>query len=224
MTNVENPFKYGVEVTGNDFVDREKELVELRKELLSGKSVVLYSPRRLGKSSLLKELFRGMKRDTITVYVKLYGTGSREAFARKIAEGVITNAYRTVDRMRAALGSLKELRPNLVLTPEGDVRLEIGRRVAARGLEEVLDLPERIAEKRGVRLVVAFDEFQEIGLLDGLELEKLMKAKFEEHKRTAYVFAGSKRHLLHEIFTDEGRPLFKFARPMELDNIPRGEF
>jgi AAA+ ATPase superfamily predicted ATPase len=221
---VENPFKYGIEVTGDDFVDREKELAELREELLSGKSVVLYSQRRLGKSSLLKELFRRMRGDAILVYVKLYGTESREAFARKIAEGVITNAYRKVDRMREALGFLRELRPNLVLMSDGEVRLELGRRVVARGLEEVLDFPEQIAEKRGMRLIVAFDEFQEIGLFDGSELEKLMKAKFEEHKHTAYVFAGSKRHLLHEIFTDESRPLFKFARPMELGNITKEEF
>lgn len=221
---MENPFKYGVEVVGEDFVDRKQELVELEREVLSGKSIVLYSPRRLGKSSLLKELFRRIGEKAISVYVKLYGVESRQAFAGKIAEGVIAGAYTKLDRMREALRSLKELRPNLVLTPDGGIKLEIGQRVTTRGLEEVLDFPERVAEKRGKRVVVAFDEFQEISALDGIGIEKLMKAKFEQHKRAAYVFAGSKRHLLHQIFADEGRPLFKFARPMELGNIPKEEF
>lgn len=221
---MENPFKYGVEVTGEDFVDREKELMELQREVLSGKSIVLYSPRRLGKSSLLKELFRRIRGEAIPVYVKLYGVESKQALAGKIAEEVITSTYTKIDRMKEALRFLKELRPDLVLSPDGEVRLEIGKGVSARGLEEVLDFPERMAEKRGTRIVMAFDEFQEIGMLNGIELEKLMKAKFEEHKHAAYVFAGSKRHLLHQIFADESRPLFKFARPMELGNVPKGEF
>jgi AAA+ ATPase superfamily predicted ATPase len=221
---MENPFKYGVEVTGEDFVDRKRELTELRDEVLSGKSIVLYSPRRLGKSSLLKELFRRIKDEAIPAYVKLYGIESKQALAGKIAESIVTSAYTKIDRMKEALRFLKELRPNLILTADGEVKLEIGRRITTRGLEEVLDLPERMAEKRRMRIVVAFDEFQEISLLNGIELEKLMKAKFEEHKYAAYVFAGSKRHLLHEIFADEGRPLFKFARPMELGNIPKDEF
>lgn len=221
---MENPFKYGVEVTGGDFVDREKELAEMRREVLSGKSIILYSPRRLGKSSLLKELFKRLKGEAILVYVKLYGVESKQVFAGKIAESVVTSAYTKVDRIKEALRLLKELKPNLILTPDGEVKLEISRRIATRGIEEVLDFPERMAEKRGMRIVVAFDEFQEISLLDGAELEKLMKAKFEEHKHAAYVFAGSRRHLLHQIFADENRPLFKFAKPMELGNIPKEKF
>ena len=220
----ENPFKYGVEVMGDDFVNRARELADLQREILSGKSIVLYSPRRLGKTSLLKELFRRLRGKVISVYVKLYGIESRQAFAENLAGSIIKSAYTKLDRMREAIASLKELRPDLLLTPEGEIKLEIGRRVTPRGLEEVLDLPERIAGKRGKRVVVALDEFQEIGLLDGIELEKLMKARFEQQKRAVYIFAGSKRHLLHQIFATEARPLFKFARPMELSNIPKEDF
>jgi len=221
---MENPFKYGVEVTGEDFVDRMQELADLEGEIISRKSVVLYSPRRLGKTSLLKEFFRRLKGRVIPVYMNLYGIGSRQAFAERMAESVVRGAYTRLERVREAIMSLKELRPDIVLTPEGEIRLEISRRVTARGMEEVLDFPEQVGGRRGKRVVIAFDEFQEIGLFDGIEIEKLMKAKFEGHRNAVYIFAGSKRHLLHQIFADEGRPLFKFARPMELGNIPKNEF
>jgi hypothetical protein len=222
---MENPFKYGIAVTGDDFVDRAKELEELKNEALAGKSVVLYSPRRLGKTSLLLELLRRLKRDVIPIYVKLYGIGSRKAFAGEIAERIIATAYTRLEKAREAVYEfLKELRPNLVLTPKGEIRIEVTTQISSRSLEEILDLPERVAKKRKKRILVAFDEFQEIGLLDGVEIEKMMKARFEHHRKVTYIFAGSKRHLLHQIFADEGRPLFKFARPMELGNIPRKDF
>ena len=221
---MKNPFKYGIAVTGSDFVDRARELKELEDEALAGKSVVLYSPRRLGKTSLLMELFERLRKGAIPVYVKLYGIGSRAAFAREIVERVMKAAFTTLEKAKGAVKFLVELRPNLVLTPEGEIKLDIVRRVSPRSLEEVLDFPEKVAEKRGKRIVVAFDEFQEIGLLNGVEIEKMMKAKFEHHKRVTYIFAGSKRHLLHQIFADESRPLFKFARPMELGNIPKRDF
>jgi len=222
---MENPFKYGVAVTGDDFVDRTEELKELKNEALAGKSVVLYSPRRLGKTSLLLELLQQLRQNVIPVYVKLYGIGSKEAFAGEIAERIIATAYTRLEKAREAVYEfLKELRPNLVVTPRGEIRIEVTTQVSSRSLEEVLDLPERVAKKRGKRVVIAFDEFQEIGLLDGVEIEKMMKARFEHHGKVAYIFAGSKRHLLHQIFADEGRPLFKFARPMELSNIPKEDF
>jgi hypothetical protein len=221
---MQNPFKYGVEVSGKDFVNREQELAELRRELLAGKSIILYSPRRLGKSSLLRELFRRMRDEAITVHLKLYGITTREAFARAVVQGTVTAAYTTVEKIRGALRMFKELRPSLVLTPGGEMRLEISRRPTLRELEEALNFPELLARKRGKRMIVAFDEFQEIASLDGIEIEKLMKARFEEHEHVSYVFAGSKRHLLREIFMDESRPLWRFARPLELKNIPKEDF
>lgn len=221
---MENPFKYGVEVSGGDFVNRERELTELRRELSSGKSIILYSPRRIGKTSLVLELFRRLGRKIVPVYVKLYGIETEEAFARQILEKT-SAAYPKFDRMLKSVQSFfYALRPNFTITPDGEIKVEISRKITPQGLEEALDFPEKAAEELGRRAIVAFDEFQEIRLYDGMGIEKLMKAKFEHHKRASYIFAGSKRHLLLEMFSSEDRPLFKFAKPIELGNLSASDF
>ena len=221
---MENPFKYGVEVSGDDFVDREQEMMELRRELLSGKSIILYSPRRIGKTSLILELFRRLGGKIIAVYVKLYGVETEEALARQILEKTST-AYPKFDRMlKSAQRFFYALRPNFTITPDGEIKVEISRKITPQGLEEALDFPEKAAEELGKRAIVAFDEFQEIRLYNGVRIEKLMKAKFEHHRHASYIFAGSKRHLLLEMFSSEDRPLFKFAKPIELGNLSASDF
>lgn len=222
---MKNPFVYGVEVSGEKFVNRENELKELQDELLSGKSVFLLTPRRLGKTSLIAEFFRRLGRKIIPVHIKFYEIDSETALARKIVEGVSDVAYAGLERaIKSAQKFFRELRPSFTLTKEGGLRVSISRKITSPELEEVLDFPEKVAEEKGKQLIIAFDEFQEIHLFNGLRLEKLMKARFERHKYVSYIFAGSKRHLLLEIFSREDRPLFRFARPMELRTIAPEKF
>lgn len=217
---MKNPFKYGIVVTGDDFVNRERELGELKRDLLSGKSVILYSQRQMGKSSLLAELFGRLGKEAMRFRIDMYGIGSREALAEELIRGTVTSAYTTLEKMRRAVARfLRTLKVNIVLTSDGSINFEITRGVALRELSEAFDFPEKVARKKKKPMVVAFDEFQEIGLLDGIELEKLMRSKFQYHKHVAYVFAGSKRHLLQEIFSEEGRAFYKFGKPMSLGMI-----
>lgn len=222
---MKNPFKYGVVVTGDDFVDRELELEELKRDLLSGKSVILYSQRQMGKSSLIAEVFRRLDKDAMCFKIDMYGIGSREALAEELIRGTVTSAYTTLEKMRRAVAEfLRTLRVNIVLAPDGSVKFEIAKGVALTELSEAFDFPEKVARDKKKPMVVAFDEFQEIGLLDGIELEKLMRSKFQYHKNVAYVFAGSKRHMLQEIFSEEARAFYKFGKPMSLGVIAREEF
>lgn len=222
---MKNPFVYGVEVSGESFVDRKRELRELQVELLSGKSVFLLTPRRLGKTSLITELFRRLGGKIIPVHIKLYEVDSETALAERIVEGVSSVAYGRIEKVIKSVHKFfRELRPSFTVTREGELRVALSKRITIPELEEVLDFPEKVGRANKKQVVVAFDEFQEIGLFDGLRLEKLMKAKFERHKNVSYIFAGSKRHLLLEIFSREDRPLFRFARPMDLKTIPPEEF
>lgn len=220
-----NPFKYGVIVLGEDFVDREHEIGELTRHMLAGKSVMLYSPRQLGKSSLIAETFRRLSKSVLCVHIDLYGVASREHLAEEIVKGIATSAFTTFDKMKKATGDfLKSLKIDIVLTHEGDVRFEVARETSVQSLADAFDFAENIAKRRSKAIVVAFDEFQEIRNLDGVELEKLMRSKFQYHKNVAYIFAGSKRHLPQEIFGEEGRAFYKFAEPMTLGQIPKEEF
>lgn len=220
-----NPFKYGVVVTGKDFVNRERELKELERDVVSGKSVILYSQRQLGKSSLLLELFKRLRVKITCVYIDMYRIKSREALAEEIIGQVAKSAFTTLDKMKKAVADFfRVLRVNIVITREGDVKFEVQRGTAPRDLAEAFDFPEKIAKEKGRQISIAFDEFQEIGSLDGMELEKLMRSKFQHHKNVSYIFSGSKRHLLQEIFSEEARAFYRFGKPMTLGMIPRKEF
>jgi len=222
---VGNPFKYGVVVTGDDFVDRERELNELKRDLLSKKSVILYSQRALGKSSLAEELFKRLGRGAICARINMYGMESRESLAEEIVRCITTSAYTSFDKMRIAVAEfLKGIKLDIVLTPDGEVRFELGKSTTSKELAEILDFAENVAKKKGKPMIVAFDEFQEIGILDGVELEKLMRSKFQYHRNVSYLFMGSKRHLLQEIFSEESRAFYKFGKPMSLGFIPKEEF
>lgn len=220
-----NPFKYGVVVLGEDFVDREHEIGVLTRHVLSNKSVMLYSPRQLGKSSLIAETFRRLGRRVLCVRVDLYGISSRERLAEEIIKGVVTSGFTAFDKMKKATADfLKSLKIDMVLTHEGDIRFEVAKGVPVESLGDAFDFAEKVAKRRGKSMVVAFDEFQEIGNLDGVELEKIMRSKFQYHRNVTYIFAGSKRSLLQEIFGEEGRAFYKFAEPMVLGPIPKEEF
>lgn len=220
-----NPFKYGVVVQGDDFVDREDEIRTLTRHVLSNKSVMLYSPRQLGKSSLIAETFRRLGKRVLCVRIDLYGISSREHLAEELIKGVATAGFTAFDKMKKATADfLKSLRIDMVLTHEGDIRFEVAGRVPVKSLGDAFDFAEKVAKRRGKSMVVAFDEFQEISGLDGVELEKIMRSKFQYHRNVTYIFSGSKRHLLQEIFGEEGRAFYKFAEPMVLGPIPKEEF
>jgi AAA+ ATPase superfamily predicted ATPase len=222
---MENPFKYGVEVWGDDFVNRQRELRELRQELLSGKSILLITNRRFGKSSLIAEFFRRLGKEAVCLHLKLYEMDSEAALAGRIVEGISASIFGRPQRaLRSITRFFKELRPTFSVSTDGTLTVSLSREITEPALAEALDFPERAAEEAGKRVILAFDEFQEIRLFNGQRLEKLMKSKFEEHRHASYIFAGSRRHLLLEMFSSEDRPLFRFAKPMELGEIPREEF
>ena len=221
-----NPFKFGGLVTGKDFADRESEMAEILREVRGGTNIMLFSPRRMGKSSLLAEIMRRYGADLLFVYVDLYGVTTKarmvEVYMSALVKGAYGTARKVVDGVRELL---KSPRLRLVLSDAGEpgVELSMGEPTVPE-IQDIMDIPEEIARKRGRRIVVVFDEFQEIGELDGVSLLKAMRSRIQAHRHVSYVFAGSKRHLLVSIFEEREGAFYKSAKPMELGPIPRQDF
>lgn len=223
---MENPFKFGGLVTGRDFADRESEMDEILKEVRSGTNIVLFSPRRMGKSSLLAELMRRHSAEFIFVYVDLYGITSKTRMVEVFMSALVNSAFGTVKKIAAGIKDVvKGSRLRLVIGDSGEpcVELSVGE-PSVPEIQDMLDIPEGIAKKRGKRIVIVFDEFQEIGSLDGVALLKAMRSRIQAHKHVSYIFAGSKRHLLMSIFEEREGAFFKSAKPVELGPIPRADF
>jgi hypothetical protein len=223
---VENPFRFGMIVTGEEFVDREREMAEIVRDVRSGVNVVLYSHRRMGKSSLLAEIMRRHRKDLMFVYVDLYGVTTKTRLVEVFMSALVSSSYGSVKKVVSGVAEvLKGSRLRLVFNEKGEPGVEFAvSEPSVPELQDILDMPERIARKKGRRMVVMFDEFQEIGALDGTELLKSMRSKFQTHGHVSYVFAGSKKHLLLEMFEEREGAFFKSARSMELGPIPKEDF
>ena len=225
---MENPFNYLQLATGDQFYDRIELRRDLRSRFLSGQSsVVLYGPRRYGKSSLVAELVRDLEKAGIPcVTLDVMKVPSIDLFVSAYAAKV----YRRLAPVRfefKKLGTfLKSLRPKMTIGPSGEASLTFepfDAPIGPEALSEVLDLPQRLLSGKG-RAVVVFDEFQEVkDLLPSDGFERTMRSAVQSHRNVSYIFLGSRHHLLRRMFTDHNRPFYRSAVTIQLDKPPLEE-
>jgi AAA+ ATPase superfamily predicted ATPase len=228
---MENPFIFGEVAKGRQFTDREEELRTLMLDLSSGQSVLLFSPRRFGKTSLIIRILEQLKaKGLLVVYVDLFGVTSLAGFGRMYADA-ITRA--TSSKLQEAVRFVREHFPTIVpkvivkggQSAEVEIGFEAPRHDTEKWLSDIYDMPQTIAKRKHKRVVVVFDEFQEVATLGPKEsVERGLRSKIQHHDQVAYVFMGSKRHLLDELFVDKNKPLYRFAKSMVLGRIPKDKF
>lgn len=224
-----NPFVFGTVVSDENFAGRENEINELTRDLAGKTSLIIFSPRRYGKTSLMFKVIDELrKQDIVCVYVDLYPAVTKEKFANILASSI---AQAKSGKLDDIVQIIKELIPPIKLTvrpEEVDVGIELelskGKEDIDANLTKLYDLPERVAKKMKKKLVVVFDEFQEITKLDGQEIETNIRSKLQQHKNVSYVFMGSQRHLLNQMFNDKNRPLYRAGKPFNLSRLSEDEF
>jgi hypothetical protein len=222
-----NPFVYGEVVPATAFVDRTVELDRLVGDLLAGQKVFLISPRRYGKSSLVRQALRTVaRRGALTVEVTVSSYSSFVAFLEGYARALVSIETR-LDRVRAWTA-------DLLGSARPEVRMEQGRiaiafptvrtdRDISRLAQEVFALPGRIVDARRRRLVVALDEFQAIGAFDGGSVEQALRAAVQTQRQVGYVFSGSEPTLMERML-GKSRPFYKAGPVMRLQKIPPDQF
>ncbi|MEJ2633965.1 MAG: ATP-binding protein [Calditrichia bacterium] len=227
---MKNPFVYGEAVTGENFTNRTAELAELVRDLGSTERIFLISPRRYGKTSLILKALEELKsKGFYTAYIDLYKVTSLhnflEIYTREIARAVETKTEKMFNFLKKTLPGL---RPKISMQPDGSAALGIEyvsqTEEILHFLDEVYDLPQKLAEKKRTPFIIVFDEFQEVVNLNGDSIEKTMRASFQHHDKVGYLFAGSKRHLIYDMVANPDRAFFKMGRIMNLDKLPRDEF
>jgi len=220
-----NPFYYGEVVTGENFTDRVAEIERLTTELCGGHNIFLISPRRYGKTSLIINALELIKiKGLFVFYMDLYKVASVRELLDAYAKGIVRSCKTRVEKISDFIKELfPKVRPKIILGDDGLPSIEVDIRLKEKelmdSLTEILDVPQKIAKKRKKNFVVVFDEFQEITNFDGERLEKLMRACFQHHHNVAYLFAGSKRHLLNSMVSDPNRAFYKLGDVMNLQKI-----
>jgi hypothetical protein len=228
----DNPFVYGEIVSAGAFADREQERARLSQDLAEGQKVFLISPRRYGKSSLVRDVLRGLGRQRVlTVEVTVAASSSYVGFLESYARALLT-ADTPVGRLRRWTQELLDaVRPEVridgpSMTPGGSSsgRVTVAfpsvrtARDTARLATEVFALPGRIATARKQRLAIALDEFQAVASFDGGNVEHALRAAVQNQRSVGYVFAGSEPSLMERMLESK-RPFYKAGPVMRLEKI-----
>ena len=223
---MKNPFKFGKEVSGYQFYDRQEVTHSLIRKLRDGSTnIVLFAPRRYGKTSLiLKVLEQLSSRDDIRgLCFDMTRIPTLERFCEEYANAIHAMFGGRKELVHKLMDYLAHLHPTFSIT--GEVKLDYGAKMSATSIAEVLDLPEKLSRDIGDKpIVVAFDEFQEVAELSKeFPLEKIFRSCIQSHKNVRYVFLGSKTHLMKRMFGDATRPFYNSALPMPLRKPPEAE-
>ena len=217
-------FVYGVAVSDYNFIGRERETKRLLDNFKGGINVILMSPRRLGKTSLVKHVCNKLDdKDIITVYLDIFGCKSEYDFYNKLtAEVLKQTASKSELWFEEAKEFLYRLTPKISFSPEpnSDFSISLGITPKTHTPEEVLQMAETIAIKRKKRIVICIDEFQQIGeMANSKQIQARLRTVWQHQKHVSYCLFGSKHHLMSTIFLHRSMPFFQFGDTISLNKI-----
>lgn len=217
-------FVYGVAVSDYNFIGRERETKRLLDNFKGGINVILMSPRRLGKTSLVKHVCNKLDdKDIITVYLDIFGCKSEYDFYNKLtAEVLKQTASKNELWFEEAKEFLYRLTPKISFSsePNSDFSISLGITPKTHTPEEVLQMAETIAIKRKKRIVICIDEFQQIGeMANSKQIQARLRTVWQHQKHVSYCLFGSKHHLMSTIFLHRSMPFFQFGDTISLNKI-----
>ena len=217
---MENPFKFGTVVNNEHFTDRTNEQQEVRRVLKSSNHLILISPRRFGKTSLVKKITIELNRPVISLDLQLI-TSVNDFAAQLLKQVLKINKFEKIKHLISSF----HIAPTIELNPLSN-NVEISFRPIAKAsftvLEDVFNLIEKIGEK-SKRPIVVLDEFQEMVSLDK-HLLKQLRSVIQHHKNMNYVFLGSLESMMKTIFESKKSPFYHFGYLMYLEKIPYSDF
>lgn len=220
------PFVFGKTVSGEAFTDRETDTAKLVSNFQFGVNTFIVSPRRWGKTSLVKKAKAQAENENLkVVYVDVQQCRSEEEFCERFASAVL---MQTANKMDEWLDNAKTFLSrfsfgvNASPDPTSEMSVKIQLASKERPSEDLLQLPERIAKRKKIRIVVCIDEFQQIGnFADTVQFQTKLRSVWQHHELTSYCLFGSRKHMMEALFDDELKPFFKFGDIIYLQRIPK---
>lgn len=219
------PFVFGVAVEDENFVGRSKEINMLTNNFKYGVNTILLAPRRMGKTSLVKRVAKDVQTDEIKiVHLDIFSCRNEYDFLNMFASAVLKQTSSHLDEwMQNARDFLSRIVPQVSFSPDPtqDYSISLGITPKTHQPEEILNLPEQIARKKGIHIVVCIDEFQQVGEFpDSLYVQKRMRSVWQHQQNVSYCLYGSKKNMMITLFQQRSKPFYKFGSTMELGTIP----
>lgn len=223
---MEAPFIFGKIADKNNFTDRSDEIERLITNFNSGVNTTIISPRRWGKSSLVLKAAEKIEKenDAIKVcFIDVFDSRTEEQFYHSFAKEILkVTAGKLEEIGDFAKRFIGKLLPKISFSPDNmqDISLVLDWQELERDPGDILDLGEKIAKEKGIKLIICLDEFQ--GVADypkSKAFQKRLRSRFQKHQNVSYCLYGSKRHMMMEIFTKQSMPFYKFGDLMFLEKI-----
>ena len=227
--NFNAPFIFGVRVEGDTFTDRREETERLKANFTYGINTILISPRRMGKTSLVDKVCSLVESDDIRIaHIDAFGCRSEIDFINAFATAVVrATSGKWEEWIENAKVFLSRFVPKISFgqDPLTDFSLSLEYNASNNTTEEVLRLPETIAEAKCCKIVVCIDEFQQIGdFPDSLSFQKKLRGVLQLQKNVSYCLYGSKRHMMEQMFQNQSYPFYRFGDMFYLGKISESDW
>lgn len=225
------PFVYGKLPEEIDFTNRAKEIARLKNNFNSLVNTIIISPRRWGKTSLVKQaswLAVKESKNLKIVHLDIFNIRSEYEFYLLLANEVLKAASSGWDEMvKNTRHFLKQLIPQISFSPDmqSKVSFSIGWEELQKHPDDILNLAENIALKKDLNIIICIDEFQNIALFDQPDaFQRKLRSHWQTHQKTAYCLYGSKQQMLLDVFSNYAMPFYKFGDILFLEKIAAEEW
>lgn len=224
---INNPFVLVGDIPAPYFCDREQEIARLIKGMQGGENICLVSARRMGKSKLVKHcsLLPEMSDNYYFFYVDLLHTSSLRdfsfAFGRCVFNALQSKGEKFVRQFLSAVHSLTATMTIDPLSNMPQFGLSLNQDAQA---EYTFESIFRYLESADKPCIVCFDEFQQIAKYPEKNVEALLRSHIQHMRNARFIFSGSERHLLEEMFNSSSRPFYNSTSYMELAPIPEEKY
>ena len=220
-----SPFKYGKIVTGDNFINRTEDIKRIQNNIAAGINTILISPRRWGKSSLIKQLsYLNRDKRTRYAFIDFFNIRTEQDFLEKYSKEIIKcSISKKEELLQAGRNFFQKITPSFSFgaDPVNDFSVNFSWNEAQKTKDEIINLPEVIAKKKGIKVVVCIDEFQNISKLDDhVSFEQELRSYWQYHENTTYCLYGSRKHMMLELFKKESRAFYRFGDLILLEKIP----
>ncbi len=224
------PFMYGLIAEKENFIDRIEDRRQLKTFLGGGINVMLISPRRWGKSSLVKAAMEELKNEDQQVrvcYLDASKIVSEDEFYNKFAMAVIESASSSFEKKWADFKQyVQALIPGVRLKASAfdsiQMEMELNFAPLRDSAEKVLQLPEQMSADKGLHIIVCIDEFQQlVSLPNWKRMEATMRSVWQHQHNANYCLYGSKRHMMMDIFNNSNNPFYRFGQVLFMKKIEK---
>ena len=222
---MDKPFIFGIPVEDSHFIGRKEEINRLATNFKYGVNTVLISPRRWGKTSLVNKV-AGLVASKVLLVVKMdiFSCRNEYDFYNVFSEAVLKQTASRMEEWKdLAKGFIERLSPKISMSPDplSEYSLSLGISPKTHAPEEVLQLPEIIAQRKNCHILICIDEFQQVGEFpDSLTVQKRMRSVWQHQSNVSYCLYGSKMHMMTNLFQKKSYPFYKFGETQYLKPIP----